>query len=95
MPQPICECQTTPKEDERTTVTLEMPVGLLKQLEEAAALQGTDYREMALCFLRDGVGNSSFKVKREQFVKHVREILEKHGVKPTEVEEEVFNKILY
>ncbi len=95
MPQPICECQTTPKEEERTTLTLEMPVGLLKQLEAAATLQGTDYREMALCFLRDGVSSSGFKVKREQFVKHVREILEKHGVKPTEVEEEVFNKILY
>lgn len=96
MPQPICQCQTTPKEDERiTTVTLEMPLGLLKQLEEAAALQGGDYREMLLCFVRDGLDNSSFKVKREQFVKHVREILAKHGIKPTGVDEEVFNKILY
>lgn len=95
MPQPICECQTTPKEDERTTVSLEMPVGLLKQVEEAAALQGIDSREMLLCFVRDGVSTSSFKVKREQFVKHVRGILEKHGITPTAVEEEVFNKILY
>lgn len=95
MPQPICDCQTAPKEDERTTVTLEMPTVLLRQLEEAATLQGTDYQEMLLCFLRDGLGARNFKVKREQFVQHIREILAKHGVKPTDIEEDVFNKILY
>ncbi|MEW6594056.1 MAG: hypothetical protein AB1413_04205 [Thermodesulfobacteriota bacterium] len=91
----VCQCQKSAKEGEQTTpVTLEMPVGLLRQLEEAAAVEGGDYREVLLCYARQGLAGSSAKLKREQFVEHAREVLQRHGVQ-TNVLDEIFSKFLY
>jgi hypothetical protein len=95
MQQTVCQCQSSAKEGaEVTTVTLEMPVGLRKQLEEAAAVEGSDYREVLLCYARQGLAGSSAKLKREQFVEHAREVLTRHGVQ-TNVLDEIFSKFLY
>lgn len=95
MKETLCQCQTTQAENDRTTtLTLDIPVVLLEQLQEAAALAGTNHQSLLLCYARDGLINSGAQLKRGQFVEHVKEALEKHGVQ-TNVIEEIFRKFLY
>ncbi len=94
MNETLCQCQTTPDAHERTTITMEIPVGLLKQLQEAAALAGTDYQALLRCYAQQGLINSSAKLKRGQFAEHAREVLKNHGVHSSAIEE-IFNKFLY
>jgi hypothetical protein len=95
MKETLCQCQTTQNANDRATaVTVEIPDDLLGQLREAAAVAGTDYQSLLLCYARQGLINSGAQLKRGQFVEHVKEVLEKHGVQ-TNVIEEIFSKFLY
>ncbi len=95
MKETLCQCQTTPNVNERATaVTVAIPADLLEQLQEAATVAGTDYQSLLLCYARQGLINSGAQLKRGQFVEHVKEVLEKHGVQ-TNVIEEIFSKFLY
>ena len=95
MKETLCQCQTTQAENDRTTpITLEIPAGLLGQLQEAAALAGTDHHSLLLCYARQGLIDSGAQLKRGQFVEHVKEALESHGIQ-TNVIEEIFSKFLY
>lgn len=95
MKETLCQCQTTQVENDRTTaITVEIPADLLGQLREAAAVAETDYQSLLLCYARQGLINSGTQLKRGQFVEHVKEVLEKHGVQ-TNVIEEIFSKFLY
>lgn len=95
MKETLCQCRTTPAENDRaTTLTMEIPVGLLGELREAAALAGTDHRSLLICYARQGLIDSGAQLKRGRFVEHVREVLERHGVHPKAVEE-IFSKFPY
>lgn len=95
MKETLCQCQTTQNANERATaVTVAIPADLLEQLQEAATVAGTDYQSLLLCYARQGLINSGAQLKRGQFVEHVKEVLEKHGVQ-TNVIEEIFSKFLY
>ena len=95
MKETLCQCQTTPNENDRTTaITMEIPVGLLEQLQEAAAVAKTDYQSLLLCYAKQGLIDSGAQLKRGQFVEHVKDVLKKHGVQ-TNVIEEIFSKFLY
>jgi len=94
MKETLCQCQTKRGENEHTSITMEIPATLLGQLQEAAALAGTDYRALLVCYAREGLINSGAQLKRGQFVEHVRDVLEKHGVQTNAIEE-IFKKILY
>ncbi len=95
MKETLCQCQTTQAENDRTTtITMEIPVVLLGQLQEAAALAGTDHLSLLICYARQGLINSGTQLKRGLFVEHVKEALEKHGIQ-TNVIEEIFSKFLY
>lgn len=94
MKETLCQCQTNRGETDHTTITMEIPATLLDQLQEAATLAGTDYRDLLICYAREGLINSGAQLKRGQFVEHVRDVLEKHGVKTNAIEE-IFKKILY
>ncbi|EKD40658.1 MAG: hypothetical protein ACD_74C00271G0002 [uncultured bacterium] len=94
MKETLCQCQTNQGEKDHTTITMEIPANLLGQLQEAAALAGTDYRALLICYAREGLINSGAQLKRGQFVEHVRDVLEKHGIKANAIEE-IFKKILY
>ena len=95
MKETLCQCQTTLNENDRATaITVTIPVDLLEQLRKAAALEGTDYQSLLICYARQGLIDSGAQLKRGQFVERAREVLEKHGVQ-TDVIEEIFSKFLY
>ncbi len=95
MKETLCQCQTTQNENATTTaITVDIPADLLEQLREAAAVAKTDYQSLLLCYARQGLINSGAQLKRGQFVEHVKDVLEKHGVQ-TNVIEEIFSKFLY
>lgn len=95
MKETLCQCQTTQNENDRATaITVTIPVDLLEQLRKAAALEGTDYQSLLICYARQGLIDSGAQLKRGQFVERAREILEKHGVQ-ADVIEKVFSKFLY
>ena len=94
MKETLCQCQTNRGGNDHTSITMEIPVNLLDQLQEAAALAGTDYRALLICYAREGLINSGAQLKRGLFVEHVRDVLEKHGVKTNAIED-IFKKILY
>lgn len=95
MKETLCQCQTTPNENDRATaITVTIPVDLLEQLRKAAALEGTDQQSLLICYARQGLIDSGAQLKRGQFVERAREVLEKHGVQ-TDVIEEIFSKFLY
>lgn len=76
------------------SITLEMPVELVENLKEAAALDGTDYREIINCYVQQGLQDSRSAVQRLRFEEHAKEILEKHGVQTTAVDE-ILDKIQF
>jgi hypothetical protein len=94
MKETLCQCQSNRGENDHTSITLEIPANLLGQLQEAAALAGTDYRALLICYAREGLINSGAQLKRGLFVEHVRDVLKKHGVQINAIEE-IFKKILY
>lgn len=94
MRENICQCQTTSDEKGHTPLTLEIPVDLLGQLTEAAALAETDIPSLVICYVRQGLINSSAELKKQQFLTHAKDVLEKHGVQGITVDE-IFGKFPY
>lgn len=94
MQETLCQCQSKRGENDHPSITLEIPADLLDRLQEAAALAGADYRALLLCYAGEDLLNNGAQRKRGQFVEHVRDVLEKHGVQTNAIEE-IFKKILY
>jgi len=94
MKENICQCQTTSDNTNRASFTLEIPVDLLGQLKEAAALAKTDVHSLILCFAQQGLTNSSVQLQRLQFLTHAKDVLAKHGVHNKTIDE-IFDKISY
>ncbi len=94
MKETLCQCQTDRGENDHTSITMEIPANLLDQLQEAAALAGTDYRALLICYAREGLISSGAQLKLGQFTEHVRAVLEKHGIQANAIEE-ISKKILY
>ena len=94
MKESICKIEPTSDEKNRTPLTLEMPVDLMQQLTEAATLADTDVQSLAICYVQQGLTNSSTDLKREQFLLHTKELLAKHGVHDT-TDEEILDKFLF
>jgi hypothetical protein len=92
MKEKLCQMPSEYADQPTTTVTLEMPIELVENLKEAATLDGTDYQTIINCYVQQGLNNSMTEVKRLQFEKHAKEILEKHGVHSNAVDE-ILSKI--
>lgn len=85
----ICHCQTTPDMKDSSQLTLNIPLDLLKRLTEAAALAETDVHSLIICYLQKGLEDSSTELKRQQFLTHAKDVLEKHGVHNKTIEEAI------
>lgn len=94
MKESICPCPTTPDNKDRAPLTLEIPVDLLEQLKEAAALAQTDLHALIICYAQQGLINSSDQLKRQQFLIHAKDILAEHGIHNKTIED-IFDKISY
>ncbi len=94
MKETLCQMPAEYAGQPTTSVTLEMPVVLVEKLQEAAALDGTDYRAIINCYIEQGLSNSMPEVKRLQFKEHVKEIMEKQGIQTKSVDE-VLRKIQF
>ena len=88
-------CTTSPKSSDRTvSVTLDIPVDLLEQVQEAANFDDTSYQSLMVCFVQQGLLDSKGEVKRMQFSEQAKKLLEKHGVHDNAIEE-IFAKFQY
>lgn len=85
----ICHCQTTPDMKDSSQLTLNIPLDLLKRLTEAAALDKTDVHALIICYLQQSLEDSSAELKRQQFLTHAKDVLEKHGVHNKTIEEAI------
>lgn len=94
MKENTCQCQMTSDNKDRAPLTLEIPVDLLGQLKEAAALAKTDLLSLILCYAQQGLINSSAQLKRQQFLTHAKDVLAAHGVHDKTIEE-IFGKFPY
>lgn len=94
MKESNCPCQTTSNNKDHTPLTLEVPIDLLGQLKEAAALAETDLHSLILCYAQQGLINSSAQLKRQQFLTHAKDVLAEHGVHDKTIEE-IFRKFPY
>lgn len=90
----VCQCQKTSGDNASTPLTLNVPVNLLEQLQAAASLANTDVHSLILCYARQGLIDSSPQLKRQQFLTHAKDILEKYGVHDKTIEE-IFGKFPY
>jgi hypothetical protein len=88
------KCEITPGSEQTTTLTLEVPLRLMEQVKEVAALEGVEYQDVVRCFVQQGVINNSVEVKRKEFAEHAKEVLVSHGVSPKAIEQ-IFYKFLY
>lgn len=94
MKDSICQCQATSEMKDLSQVTLNVPVDLLRQLTEAAALAETDVQSLIICYAQQGLENSSAGLKLQHFLTHAKDVLEKHGVQDITVKE-IFGKFPY
>ena len=94
MKEKLCQMPSDYVDQPTITITLEMPVELVENLKEAAALDGTDYRAIINCYVQQGLQDSRADVQRLKFEEHAKEILEKHGVQSIAVDE-ILDKIQF
>lgn len=94
MKENTCQCQRTSDNENRTPLTLEIPVDLLGQLHEAADLAKTDVPSLLLCYAQQGLTNSSAQLKWHLFLTHAKDVLAKHEVHDKTIEE-IFGKFPY
>ncbi len=94
MKENMCQCQAPSEKNDSTPLTLNIPAELLKQLQEAAAMEKMDILSLILCYTEQGLINSSSQLKRQQFLTHAKDTLEKHGVHNKTIEE-IFSKLPY
>jgi hypothetical protein len=92
MKENMCQCQTNSGGNDPISLTI--PVDLLKQLQEAAALAKTDLHSLILCYAQQGLTNSSAQLKRQQFLTHAKDVLAEHGIHDKTIEE-IFGKFPY
>lgn len=95
MKETQCQCQTTATGNApSTSLTIEIPADLLKQLQETASLTGTDLQSLVVGYLRQGLPSSETQLKLGRFTEHAKGVLEKHGIQANVIEE-IFTKFLY
>ncbi|TKB25246.1 hypothetical protein FCL47_14400 [Desulfopila sp. IMCC35006] len=87
MKDTLCQMPSAYADQPTATVTLEMPVELVEKLQEAAALDGTDFQAIINCYVQQGLRNSTAEVRRLQFEEHAKKILAKQGVDSGAVEQ--------
>lgn len=94
MKEKLC-CATTTKDNNHTVpVSLDIPVDLLEQVKAAAKLVGTSYQSLMTCYVQQGSREDKGDVKRMQFSKHAKAILDRHGVH-SNTSDEIFANFQY
>jgi hypothetical protein len=94
MKERICQLNAASVGQPTTTITLAVPVNLLKQVEETAELEGCDVTTIINCLVQEGLNNSSSTIKRMQFADHAKDVLINQGIEQQAIDQ-IFNKLLF
>ncbi|SDP53910.1 hypothetical protein [Desulforhopalus singaporensis] len=94
MKERLCQMPSEYADQPTVTITLEIPAKLLEEVKEAAVLDETDYKQIINCYIQQGLSESRSEVKRMKFEEHAKEILTRHGVDSTAVDE-ILHKVQF
>lgn len=94
MKENICQMNTEYAGRPTTTISLELPVELLEYVNKTAALEGTDAGTIINCFVQQGLINSRATIKRLEFAEHAKDVMQKHGIHQSAINE-IFTKLLF
>ena len=94
MKERICQLNAAYFGQPMTTISVAMPVSLLKQVEESAELEGSNATTIINCLVQEGLSNSSATIKRMQFADHAKDVLQKQGIQQQAIDE-IFKKLLF
>jgi hypothetical protein len=95
MKNEICQMTSKFAGQPTTSVMLEIPIELLEQVKQAAALEKSDYQALINCYIHHGLADSQAQVKWKLFTEHAKEVLEKHNVQSDTIAEVFNSKFLH
>ncbi|MCD6390198.1 MAG: hypothetical protein J7L69_12365 [Desulfobulbaceae bacterium] len=78
----------------KINVCLKLPAELMEGLKDVASVSGMTQDELITLYVAEGISNAMPKVKRQLFFNRTKEILAKHNV-PSSAVDEIVDKFTF